>query len=457
MAAATAGVVATSVAKEYRRSQLDAVKSLPHVGANFNLKDTRAINNLSNNTMYWVKEGATRSIEPGIAKIVQEGLEQGFGRDDLAKLLKEKLGAKYKVAASRWDVVSSAALNRSRVISRIQQMSRWGTTTVRFVAVLDARTSAVCSALSGKTWEYSRIIEQTERILSAESPEEAIDAQPWYSVNSKGQWSAGKSTGRSITTYDDVVKSGAIIPPLHGRCRSTLHAEFDETVNYDERVSKSSKIVKREQKPAVTPDKDPRTVAAVLAALSLPARESAKGYTAGELRTLTATSVHDTGFLRTGNSWSVADAGAVLTTRWMHAESDALVSEFATLAGADAISVVNTSFRRMPTATWMRIADQVEELAKIKKVPASIRLDPSMASPSVAWAFKDWTLSRDDRARFKKWLEDTDRIEPLRRSVLLDAVVGGTIGTSLSVIVNGIRPIMEWLRSSGPVMMEVHP
>jgi len=105
----------------------------------------------------------------------------------------------------------------------------------------------------------------------------------------------------------------------------------------------------------------------------------------------------------------------------------------------------------------MRIADQVEELAKIKKVPASIRLDPSMASPSVAWAFKDWTLSRDDRARFKKWLEDTDRIEPLRRSVLLDAVVGGTIGTSLSVIVNGIRPIMEWLRSSGPVMMEVHP
>jgi len=458
MAAKVAPQVSNMVCKEYRRAQLDGAARSQSLGARFRLKDTAAVENLSNNTMYWVKEGSVRNVNPRIAQIVQNGLDQGFGRDDLANTLRKELGKQYAVEASRWDVVASSALTRARNSARLRQMTTWGVITVNFSNPQDERTSAICNSLAGRQFQTSRLIEVLDSIEGAATPEGAIDAQPWYSQTTAGQWKASTSSGRKDVTFDDIVASGAVIPPLHGRCRSLLLADLEQQTSYDETLIDQGAVVKKEQKPVSTPKtRDKRPVSEVLNALAMTAPAVASSFTAGEVVAATAVSEGGAEYLRTAETWNATGDSFGLTTQWIEDASDQMVSSFNTAVSADRIAVVNAALRRTPAATWERVADNTAALAAAHSIPASITLDAGSVDPAAAWSFRRWHLRGEGLARFEAFLEEQGYADTLSGVDVWDVATDAPIQDWLGLTVDGRNPVMEFFQAGGRVELEILP
>jgi len=471
MARDTAAVVADSICKEYRRTQLDgsaetapgskkavikAAAAAPILGTSFNLQDTASVRNLSNNTMYWVKEGATRSVEPRIAQVVQGALEQGFGRDDTATLLREALGKQYAVNASRWDIIASSALTRARSISRMRQVTTWGVITILFTNPQDERTSAVCNSLAGRAFTTQKILSVLDTVENATTPEGAIDAQPWYSQTKDGQWKASTSTGSKEITFDDIVASGAVIPPLHGRCRSQLLPDLEERQDVSETVIDNGAVNRTEHKTAKTPaTQDKRKASSVLGGLALPIPAHAEKYTAGEVATVAGISVEGAEYLRTAQTWNATEETFGLTSQWIDDASDALISTFDTAVGPGRIAVVNTSLRRVPAATWGRVADNLEGLAKDKGAAASITLDTGTIAPATAYSFRRWSLKGDGLSRFETFLSEQGYTDTLSGVDIWDVAPDAPLEEWLGLTVNGGNPLMEFFQVGGRVELEL--
>ena len=85
-----------------------------------------------------------------------------------------------------------------------------GFTTVRYVAVLDDRTSEICKSLDGKEWSIYQAAEIIEAVATS-PPEEVKEISPWLR--------AEEYEGLTDTELADM---GVIVPPRHANCRSTL-------------------------------------------------------------------------------------------------------------------------------------------------------------------------------------------------------------------------------------------
>jgi len=458
MAQRVAPQVSDMVCKEYRRSQLDGVASSQSLGARFHLKDTAAVENLTNNTLYWVKEGGVRNINPRIAQIVQDGLAQGFGRDDLANQLRTALGKQYAVEASRWDVVASSALTRARNSSRLRQMTTFGVTTIIFSNPQDQRTSAVCNALAGRTFSSSRVLEVLDSVENASTPEGAIDAQPWYSQKSDGQWRASTSAGQQNVTLDDIIDSGAVIPPLHGRCRSQLLADFTQQSDYSETIIDHGQVNTKEQVTAKTPKtQDSRAVSDLLNALAITAPTIANSYTAGEVAAVTAVSEPGLEYLSTAETWHATEETFGLTTQWFQEATEHAVSTFDTAVSADRIAVVNAALRRTPAATWQRVADNTAALAAAHGIPASIALDSGSVDPTAVWSFRDWKLRGEGLTRYEEFLATEGYNDILATVDGWDVAPDAVLGDWLALTVDGRNPMMEFFQAGGRIELEILP
>ncbi len=199
------------------------------------LPDIRAIDVLTKHNCYWLGEHYGKHIGPKIAELTQEALRDGLGRDELAAELRESLGGKvggYKY----WDVVSSAALVRSRSFGCISGMVEAGITEYEILAMGDERMCPICGELSGQTFSVMETREVIDRTLGISDPDKFKEAMPWHTEPPIG---VGK---------DKLIADGMSIPPFHGRCRCVLtmvseHAEItsasfsgvkpEEVLSYD--------------------------------------------------------------------------------------------------------------------------------------------------------------------------------------------------------------------------------
>ena len=173
------------------------------------LPDVRAIEVLTKHNCYWLGEHYGKHIGPKIAELTQEALRDGLGRDELARELRDSLGGKvggYKY----WDVVSSAALVRSRSFGCISGMVEAGITEYEILAMGDERMCPICGELHGKTFSVSETKRVIDSTLGMSNPEEFKAAMPWHTEPPVG-------VSREKLTAD-----GMSVPPFHGRCRCVL-------------------------------------------------------------------------------------------------------------------------------------------------------------------------------------------------------------------------------------------
>lgn len=183
--------------------------------------------------------------------IVAAGVERGLGRDDIVGELSAAMARDaFDRSRNYWEVVSMIFTNRARTYTQLGAFAEAGVERYRFDAVLDEVTSEVCRFLHGKIFTVERAMDRFREVERIRDPERIREVQPFVQV---GVDRAGNQVlfyergGRrravaridepAVGTRDEVGRysralspaqleaAGVTVPPLHGRCRSTIVAE----------------------------------------------------------------------------------------------------------------------------------------------------------------------------------------------------------------------------------------
>jgi SPP1 gp7 family putative phage head morphogenesis protein len=183
--------------------------------------------------------------------IVTSGVERGLGRDDIVA---ELSGAMSRDAFDRtrdyWEIVSMVFTNRARTFTQVAAFEEAGIERYRFEAVLDEATSEVCRFMHGKVFTVGKAADRFREVERARDPELIREVQPFVQVGAdrEGNQVLFYERGdrrRAVAQVDEpgvgerdevgrysralspgqLEAAGVTVPPLHGRCRSTIVAE----------------------------------------------------------------------------------------------------------------------------------------------------------------------------------------------------------------------------------------
>ena len=175
------------------------------------LPDRRAIETLAKHNCYWLGEHYGEHIGPNVARVISDGISEGLGRIELAKRLKATLGGDEDLRNYRyWDVVSSAAIVRSRSFGNISGMEEAGFTEYEILAMGDERMCPICGEMDGRVFSVADARSAIDSVLSIADPVKFKEAMPWQSKPPIG------------VSNSELSKTGRALPPFHGRCRCTL-------------------------------------------------------------------------------------------------------------------------------------------------------------------------------------------------------------------------------------------
>ena len=208
--------------QKYIRQTYEKAKSEFKADAHFTLPDSRAVEVLAKHNCYWLGEHYGSHIGPRIAELTSTAIEDGLGRKELAAELETALGGEvggYKY----WDVVSSAALVRSRSFGCVAGMEEAGIVEYEILAMQDERMCPICDNMHGRVFSVTKAREKINSVLAIEDPEEFKAAMPWQTVPPNDM------------SNQDLESAGMSLPPFHGRCRCTMVSteHYSPTVEYN--------------------------------------------------------------------------------------------------------------------------------------------------------------------------------------------------------------------------------
>lgn len=182
--------------------------------------------------------------------IVADGLRRRLTTEQIASQLEKHFLNTIPRPPSYWDVVSEAFIGRARSASSITALEDASVETYQLVAVIDEVTTDICRHLDGMVFKVSDARAHIEALNVLENAEDVKYAAPWVrkgahadggkrlfiphadgttttlakidrsgvgSVTDKGTYSDTKSA-------DELAALGVLVPPFHGRCRTTLVA-----------------------------------------------------------------------------------------------------------------------------------------------------------------------------------------------------------------------------------------
>jgi hypothetical protein len=180
----------------------------------FNLADKKAIKWLGENTLYWIGEYYSQNISESIGKITAAAVEEGLDRSATADLLRKYFTSEEFANKSKsyWEGLSNHVVTRGREFGHTESYVKAKVTYVRFVAVMDHRTSPICQEMNGKIIPVSWMVETRDKLINAKTPEESKEIAPWLSEEEIKDQVIDKPTTE--------IPHHLCMPPLHWRCRS---------------------------------------------------------------------------------------------------------------------------------------------------------------------------------------------------------------------------------------------
>lgn len=237
------------------RSRRSTVRRLGlRIGADTTRSDERVAKFVRESQGNFVRDeyGRRREEFSGRAKdIVASGVERGLGRDDIVADLSSAMAREaFDQSRDYWEVVSMVFTNRARTYTQLGAFGEAGIERYRFDAVLDEVTSEVCRFMHGKVFTVERAMDRFRDVERARDPEAVRDVQPFVQVGAdrEGNQVLFYERGgrrRAVAQVDEpavgardevgqysralspvqLEAAGVTVPPIHGRCRSTIVAE----------------------------------------------------------------------------------------------------------------------------------------------------------------------------------------------------------------------------------------
>ena len=178
-------------------------------------------------------------------QIVASGLEKGLGSADIAEALHANLQAAGR-SPSYWNMIAMVFANRARTMTQIFAYGEAGLQYYLWESVLDEVTSMQCRFLHGRRFAIGKAIQSVYAVEDADSPEDIKTIQPFLQCsgaslyfgtgekrtpvatitqNVVGQANHTGSYADAMDT-DQLEAAGIRMPPIHGRCRSTVIPDF---------------------------------------------------------------------------------------------------------------------------------------------------------------------------------------------------------------------------------------
>lgn len=236
-----------------RRSRTRAFPQAITISPQLSASDRAAERLVRTSTTNFVRDELGRRVDhlsEEAREIVARGLEQGLGRDVIARDLAEAFGNRIVRSEAYYEVVAGAYMNRARTFSSLLTFQEAGVETYVFEAVLDEVTTDICRFYHGQTFSVQKGIEAMNRTLALEDPEQIKDVSPWlrtarspdgtrsiFFLRNGVRVRVAQIDRSGVGTRDDVgsfsramtprqlENAGIPYPPLHGRCRSTIVAD----------------------------------------------------------------------------------------------------------------------------------------------------------------------------------------------------------------------------------------
>ena len=221
---------------------------LPSVGISLDQPDLRAIQAVADQSGWWMRDAAGRrstTLTNQGRAIVQQGLKDGLGRNEIGRALQRGLPQAYqRMGQHYFNTVAAAAVNRGRSWSEVSGYIEVGIEQLEVMAVIDERTTEICRCLDGTIVETRVVSQQLVGAMNVADPEDIRTAAPFLkevvnpntgvkSIVSAGSGAKiadvvrsgyGRADDRgqfnSYLQNKDLAQQNIGVPPYHHLCRS---------------------------------------------------------------------------------------------------------------------------------------------------------------------------------------------------------------------------------------------
>jgi hypothetical protein len=227
------------------------------IGADMALTDTAVADYIASSQSFFVTHaarGRNALWSQKAREIVSEGVMQGLGRAEIATDLEAAIGSARMLGRSRgyYETIASTYMSHGRSWAHLTSFADAGIQRFQFEAVMDQRTSEQCRFYDSQVFTVSSARDRYIALSQSPDPDAIEDLMPWVRTrrNIEGQqelyvrYRNGAETTLATVTRSAMGQvdqrgsySGALpasqleaigcpVPPLHGRCRSTIQPIF---------------------------------------------------------------------------------------------------------------------------------------------------------------------------------------------------------------------------------------
>ncbi len=200
--------------------------------ARFSTPDLEAMKYLSESQVFWLDNHWSVDVVEDIRAAAwlelmgQSGANAGA---ELRRRVEQRfgIGAFSHLSDLYFEGVAVNAATTARVSGSVLQMEALGIEKLVFVSVLDERTTEICQCMDGKEFSVSEAAERINSMVKSGDPRAVQSMHAWNPRGFKDVLSGVGVTvepGVAINDTDasKIMDSGFALPPLHGRCRSTI-------------------------------------------------------------------------------------------------------------------------------------------------------------------------------------------------------------------------------------------
>jgi len=188
---------------------------LPQIGQSLSQPDLTAINNITNQQGFWLRNSAgvrADHLTKQGQTIINDGLKKGLGREQIARAIRAGVPAAWqKYGMNYFKTLSSVSVSRARSYSEVSGYVEAGIESLEIQAVLDERTTEICRCLDGQIIETHLVSQQITGTMNLASPEDIRDASPFLKVvnrDVKGDTIRSIVTANNNKPIADITRSG---------------------------------------------------------------------------------------------------------------------------------------------------------------------------------------------------------------------------------------------------------
>lgn len=196
-------------------------------GLESGLRDTIAKNNVINglyeSAKFYTNDHFSRNVLPDIYGKLDDIYGLNLAPTETLKTVRELAMSKIAKEDHKLQITANGAASKAYHYGVVKGGWDAGFRTYEFVAIVDERTSVCCFNLNGKQFHIADAVAVAERRTKG-TPEQVKEFSPWFnslSGDKHNEFSVLRADG-SVRDNAELTRMGAICPPLHARCRSSI-------------------------------------------------------------------------------------------------------------------------------------------------------------------------------------------------------------------------------------------